>query len=85
MVDGACTKKYPKEFQEDTELHANGYPKYRRRDTSPRVTKSEHVVDVRNVVPYNPYLSKLLQCHLNVELCGTTRAVKYLYTYTYMT
>ena len=35
------------------------------------------------MVPYNPYLSKLLQRHLNVEFCGTIRAVKYLYTYTY--
>ena len=35
------------------------------------------------MVPFSPYLSKLLQCHLNVEYCGTIRAVKYLYTYTY--
>ena len=48
---------------------------------SPRA--SEHVFDARDVVPYNPYLSKLLQSHLNVELCGTIRAVKYLYKYTY--
>ena len=34
-------------------------------------------------MPYNPYLSKLLQCHLNVEYCGTIRAVKYLYKCTY--
>ena len=35
------------------------------------------------MVPYSPYLSKLFRCHLNVEYCGTIRAVKYLYTYTY--
>ena len=74
MVDGACTKKYPKDFQEETELHANGYPKYRRRETSPHVAKGEHVFDARDVAPYNPYLSKLLLCHLNVEFCGTIRA-----------
>ena len=39
MEDGCCTKKYPKDFQETTELHANGYPKYRRREASPRVVK----------------------------------------------
>ena len=64
-------------------MHANGYPKYRRRESSPRVTKGAHFFDARDVVPYNPYLSKLLQCHLNVEFCGTIRAVKYLYKYTY--
>ena len=83
MEYGCCTKKFPKDFQETTELHSNGYPKYRRREASPRVVKGEHVFDARDVVPYNPYLSKLLQCHLNVEYCGTIRAVKYLYKYTY--
>ena len=83
MIDGCCTKNFPKDFQETTELHANGYPKYRRREASPRVVKGEHVFDARDVVPYHPYLSKLFQCHLNVEYCGTIRAVKYLYKYTY--
>ena len=39
MEDNACTKKFPKDFCEGTELHANGYPKYRRRETSPHVVK----------------------------------------------
>ena len=34
-------------------------------------------------MPYNPYLSRLMQCHLNVEFCGSVRSVKYLYKYTY--
>ena len=64
-------------------MHEYGYPKYRRRESSPRVTKGSHVFDARDVVPYNPYQPKVLQCHLNVEYCGTIRAVKYLYKYTY--
>ena len=40
-------------------------------------------MDVRDVVPYNPYLSKKYHCHINVEYCGTIKAVKYLYKYSY--
>ena len=35
------------------------------------------------MVPYNPYLTKELKCHINVEFRGSIRAVKYLYKYTY--
>ena len=83
MVDGACTKGYAKGFVETTELQSDGYPKYRRREASPCVPKGSNMIDARDVVPYNPYLSKKLKCHLNVEYCGTIRAVKYLYKYTY--
>lgn len=31
------------------------------------------------VVPYNPYLLKRYNCHMNVEVCSGIRAVKYLY------
>ena len=31
------------------------------------------------VVPYNPYL--LLRCHINMEICISTMASKYLYKY----
>jgi len=30
-------------------------------------------------VPYNPYLSLLFNCHINVEVCTSVAAIKYLY------
>ena len=81
--DNTCGKNYPKEYCEVTVVNENGYPTYRRRSESPTVTKGVHLITARDVVPYNPYLSKKYQCHLNVEFCGTIRAVKYLYKYTY--
>ena len=77
-TDGVCEKGYPKDFVEETAIQDNGYPLYRRRMSSPTCAKGTHPIDARDVVPYNPYLSRLLQCHLNVEYCGTVRSVKYL-------
>ena len=35
------------------------------------------------MVPYNPFLLLKYDCHINVEICSTIRAVKYLYKYVY--
>jgi hypothetical protein len=35
------------------------------------------------VVPYNPYLSLFFNCHINVKVCTSVAAVKYLYKYVY--
>ncbi|KAG6657396.1 hypothetical protein CIPAW_04G088100 [Carya illinoinensis] len=40
-------------------------------------------LDNRWVVPYNPYLLATFDCHINVEICSTIKAVKYLYKYIY--
>jgi hypothetical protein len=83
MIEGVCVKGYPKEFQDTTVIRPDGYPVYRRREDSPVAQKGPHQFDARDVVPYNPYLSKRLNCNINIEFCGTIRCVKYLYKYTY--
>ncbi|WVZ67191.1 hypothetical protein U9M48_016306 [Paspalum notatum var. saurae] len=40
-------------------------------------------LDNRWVVPYNPYLLRLFNCHINVEACDSIKAVKYLFKYIY--
>jgi hypothetical protein len=35
------------------------------------------------VVPYIPYLTQYFNCHINVEACGSIKAVKYLFKYLY--
>ena len=37
----------------------------------------------RCVVPYNSYLLLKFNAHINVEICSTASAVKYLYKYVY--
>jgi len=44
---------------------------------------SGFVFDNRWVVPYNPYMTMWYQCHINVEVCNSITALKYLYKYVY--
>lgn len=41
------------------------------------------MLDNRWVVPYNPYLSAKFDCHINIEVYSSFKAVKYLYKYVY--
>ncbi|XP_027099304.1 uncharacterized protein [Coffea arabica] len=78
-----CKDKYPKEFNESTRHSSNSYPIYKRADDKKTVKVRAHHLDNRWVVPYNPYLLSKFNCHLNVEVCSTVRAVKYIYKYIY--
>ncbi|XP_062208911.1 uncharacterized protein LOC133910581 [Phragmites australis] len=68
-------------------LHAlqgkDSYPIYRRREDGRRVATRGAVLDNRWVVPYNPTLLMRYNCHINVEVCSSIKAVKYLYKYVY--
>ena len=50
MIDGACSKGYPKDFNEETNSCADGYPLYRRRDNGETMTVRNAEVDNRYVV-----------------------------------
>ena len=77
MVDGKCSKRFPKAFQQVTEDGGDGYPLYRRRDDGRTHQKNGFTFDNRWVVPYNPHLLLLTQTHTNVEICITVMAYKY--------
>ena len=94
MKDGFCTKWFPKDFCTCTGTEESGYPLYRR--LSPQNGGQTAVVilnkgrkkfkkHVNNslVVPYNAGLLLKFECHLNVEVCSTVKAVQYLYKYVY--
>ncbi|XP_015116448.1 uncharacterized protein LOC107040743 [Diachasma alloeum] len=80
---GKCTKHFPNDFQAKTTLDENGYPTYRCRNTGVYNRGNGHTTDNQFVVPYNPTLLKLYNCHINVEVVPSIQSVKYLYKYVY--
>ena len=57
MVDGNCSKHYPKQFSETTLYGENGYPQYARPNNGRFIIKNGVRYDNRNVIPYSPYFS----------------------------
>ncbi|XP_015614420.1 uncharacterized protein [Oryza sativa Japonica Group] len=83
MRDGKCRNNYPRQFNPTTSQGKDSYPLYRRRnDGKSRVVRG-HPLDNRWVVSYNPYLLRMYNCHMNVEVCSSIKAVKYLFKYLY--
>ncbi|XP_074267172.1 uncharacterized protein LOC141590478 [Silene latifolia] len=80
---GRCKYNYPKSFTTETTTNSDGYPEYRRRDDGQTALVRKVSLNNRWVIPYNPYLLSLFDCHINVEVCSTIEAVKYLYKYVY--
>ncbi|XP_018574798.1 uncharacterized protein LOC108913690, partial [Anoplophora glabripennis] len=85
MVNGQCSKKYPKEFSEFTVISEKGQVIYKRpnngRTLTIRANNRNCILDNRWIVPYNPYILLKYKCHINIEACATTQCVKYLYKY----
>ncbi len=84
MEQGKCKKRYSCSFSEETRYDVNGYPEYRRRQTRIFVDpKTQCVVDNQWIVSYNLHLATKYHAHINVEICLSISAIKYLYKYVY--
>nr|GFA34680.1 DNA helicase [Tanacetum cinerariifolium] len=78
---GICKKHFPKMYNENTFFDTNGHTHYRRRQTQVHVMKGESRLDNCNVVPYNRILCLDFRAHINVEYCGWSMLIKYLFKY----
>ncbi|GJU58292.1 hypothetical protein Tco_1236058 [Tanacetum coccineum] len=76
-----CKKHFPKEYCSRTYTDKDGFVHYRRRDTADTVLKQHVELDNRYVVPYNRELLTTFYAHINVEYCGWTTLIKYLFKY----
>ena len=83
MVNGNCSKKFPKAFQEETQMEVDGYPLYRRRNDGRYVEKNGVTLDNRYVVPYCKLLSCKYKAHINAEVCTSIKAIKYVFKYVF--
>ena len=85
MVNGRCSKRYPHEFvEETTEAPSGKYPIYKRPNNGRIHRVSTFVaLDNRWVVPHNVPLCTKYNAHINVEICSSVHAVKYLYKYVF--
>ncbi|WVZ85979.1 hypothetical protein U9M48_032832 [Paspalum notatum var. saurae] len=82
-ASGKCRNHYPRPFNMATLQGKDSYPVYRRREDGRKQKVRGHELDNRWVVPYNPFLLRYFNCHVNVEVCSSIKAVKYLYKYLY--
>ena len=89
---GKCEKGYPKPFTKETQTATDGYPMYRRRkkedgghEAKIWIGKGQHrktfTLTNQWIVPYNPSLSRFFKTHINVELCNSIKAIKYVCKY----
>ena len=81
-----CSKHYPRDFSDTTVVNEDGYPTYRRRRVvdGAEVTWGDRFTFTNQwVVPYNPFLTRLFEAHINVEVCTSIKAIKYIHKYIY--
>jgi len=91
MINGKCCRRYPKAFSEETVWeNTMKHPVYRRRplndlcpwfETQYGTGQNKMTINNSWIVPYNPFLLKKYQMHINVEMCNTAMAAKYLFKY----
>src|SRR6202453_2845067 len=89
--NGKCRKGFPKAFCEETSMDDNRYPTYARPQNGNihRIThqndqgqQQDIIFTNQHVVPYNPHLTLLLGCHVNVEYCSNLLgSIKYIHKY----
>ncbi|XP_074326645.1 uncharacterized protein LOC141664585 [Apium graveolens] len=69
------------QFNGNTYFDDCGFPVYWRRNTGRVINKKGINLDNQYVVPYNRDLLLRFQCHINLEICNSSRSLKYLFKY----
>jgi hypothetical protein len=74
MVEGKCSKSFPRQLVSETITGNDGYPLYRRRSiddngnsTTVKVNRQDIEGDNRWVVPFSPLLCKAYKAHINLN------------------
>ena len=83
LENNICKKCFPKAFTNQTIIKKDGYPDYARLDNGKTVQKCQDVFDNKVIVPHPRKLLVQFNCHINLEVCGSIKAVKYIHKYIY--
>uniref|UniRef100_A0A0K0EC76 Helitron_like_N domain-containing protein n=1 Tax=Strongyloides stercoralis TaxID=6248 RepID=A0A0K0EC76_STRER len=79
-----CSKSFPKPFVKETFIdRISGKVNYKRNNNSNDniILNSGRKIDNSYVVPYNPFLLKYFDAHINIEIVNQVLAVSYLFKY----
>nr|GEV70818.1 DNA helicase [Tanacetum cinerariifolium] len=79
--ESRCNRNFPKSYCDKTYIDKDGFVHYRRRDTGIQTQRQSVSLDNQYVVPYNRTLCMRYYAHINVEYCGWTMLIKYLFKY----
>jgi hypothetical protein len=83
MVNGKCSKGFPKPFREQTTVTEDSYACTRRSNTNRSYVVRGKEVNNQWVVCHSKYLIWHYRCHINVESIASIKAIKYIYKYVY--
>ncbi|GJZ68567.1 hypothetical protein Tco_0631807 [Tanacetum coccineum] len=81
MKGDKCGKSFPKKFNSKTFFDDNDHVHYQKRDTSITTTRNQFKLDNSYVIPYNRDLLLAFRAHINIEYCGWSMLIKYLFKY----
>ncbi|GJX14532.1 DNA helicase [Tanacetum coccineum] len=82
MKDGnKCDQNFPKPYCDATYIDKDGFVHYRRRHTAIDTERQQICLDNSYVVSFNRALCMRYYAHINVEYCGWTMLIKYLFKY----
>ena len=70
-------------FNVQTILKYDGYPEYARPDNGHTVYKGDKTYNDTQVVLHPRELIVEFNCHINLEVCATIKAIKYVHMYVY--
>jgi hypothetical protein len=82
MVNGTCSKFYPKDFSSTTTVSSNGHVIYAQPNNDITIQKNGARIDNRFIVPHNVDLCVKYDAHINVESVNRDGMEKYLFKYT---
>lgn len=85
---GFCRWNFPKPYRRSTRVNEDGRVEYARPDNGRTFNFGSVdrpvLVTNRDISSYCPRLLKRFECHVNVDLCFGSNAIKYLYSYWYV-